>query len=126
MTKVRVESFSISNFDSARYVVSLLLAAATCLLFFNGGSGAVGGWLLGCIVSTVVLAFVGGRRRVLFTAIAVAPPFMVITAYNLYYSTIDPSAGLPPYEMLFSSTLAFGVFVALPILVAIITTRITK
>lgn len=112
--------------ESAQFVASILLAAVTCILFFTGGVGAVGGWLLGCIISTVSLAFFGARRRVLFTAIAVLPPFAVITASNLYDSITDSSAWVTPREMLSTSAIAFWWFVALPLLVAFGITYVTR
>ena len=114
--------------DWLRLLVAVLLAAAGSILPFYAGYGAVGVWLLGTVCSILLLSCAGGVHRLGFTAIAVLPPFVVnrvtevIYEWNIYRTTRPPfealSAMLP--ETLGTSILAFGMFVAVPIIIALL------
>ncbi|HBJ84292.1 MAG TPA: hypothetical protein DDZ88_10585 [Verrucomicrobiales bacterium] len=112
--------------DCIRLAAALSLATATPILFFRAGFGAVGVWLLGSLISTALFACVGGRRRVLFTAIAVVPPFVVVTADNFrFFSKFRPSSEAF-LETLSIASPGFGFFVALPLLIVFVTSRVTR
>jgi hypothetical protein len=92
----------------------------TTLLVFNASFyGAAGAWVLGTIVSTVVITIIGGRRRVLFTAFATIPPFGLVTYDNIRLRT----SGEPLLDLLPTTAAGFGLFVALPLLIAFFVAR---
>lgn len=112
--------------------MALLLAAVSSILPLQLGFGAVGAWGLGTLISTLLFCFAGGSRRVSLMAVAVIPPFLVNRATELHYawserhSTQSPSEALASMfpEALWTSLLAFGLFVALPLVLSLIASRV--
>jgi hypothetical protein len=105
--------------DKLRCAIAFSLAALTTFLFFTAGLyGQAGAWLLGTIISTVVICFIGSRRRVLFAAVATVPPFILV------YAALIREAGFTSIARDFIYHAGgFGLFVAVPILIAYVAGR---
>ncbi len=118
--------------DWIRLVTALLLGTANSILPLHFGFGAVGAWILGTLVSTLLFCFAGGIHRVRLMAVAVIPPFLVNRATEIHYTwslsrnTRTPSEVLSSMfpESLWMSLLAFGLFVALPLVLSLIVSRV--
>lgn len=118
--------------DWIRLSAALLLAAANSILPFYAGFGAVGAWILGTILSTLLFSIAGGINRVRFTAIAVLPPFIInrvtelSASWVLNRNTRSPSEALRDMfpDCFWVSLLAFGLFVALPLTVCLVASYI--
>lgn len=117
--------------DWLRLSAALSLAVANSILPLTAGFGAVGAWILGTLLSIFLLSC-AGVHRVRFTAIAVLPPFVVnrVSEINYtwgsYHTTRSPSEsviGMFP-DTLLATLLAFAIFVAVPLAIALVTSRI--
>jgi hypothetical protein len=114
-----LRKLTISLPDKIRFGIAFSLAAMTTFLFFTAGLyGQAGAWLLGTIISTLVICFIGGLRRVFFAAVATVPPFILI------YAAWIREAGFTSIvsEFIYHAG-GFGLFVALPILIAYVAGR---
>jgi hypothetical protein len=118
--------------DWIRLLAALSLAAATSYLLLHAGYGAAGGWILGALFSTLLFSCAGGTNRVRFTAIAVVPPFLINRAselsadWSLRRNTRSPSETLHSMfpESLWITLLALGLFVAIPLTISLIASRL--
>jgi hypothetical protein len=108
--------------DYIRLGVALSLAAYTTDLVLTAGLyGAAGSWLLGTFVSTVLISVAGGQRRVLYTAVATVPPFILI-----YLNEVRLSFPNRVSLVLDEGVQTFAIVVALPLLIACIVARLTR
>ncbi len=115
-----------------RLCAALALATVNSILPMHAGFGAGGALIFGALVSTLVFSCAGGVHRVRFMAIAVLPPFFVNRVSELGYewrinrNTRTPSEALFNMfpESLWVSLLAFGLLVALPLIIALIASHV--
>ncbi len=114
-----LSAFTVNLPDIIRLGIALSLAAMTMFLFFTAGLyGHAAALVLGTFVSTFVICFIGGRRRVLFTAVATVPPMILIYAEAYREGYFDS-----PENNIMSHAGGIGLFVALPIVIAYVAGR---
>lgn len=108
--------------DQIRVGVALALATMTTTLVFTAGLyGQAGAWLFGTFVSTFLIALLGGRRRVLLTAIATIPPHIII-----YIQEIRLRHPEPLDSVLVRALGTFGLLVVIPLAINYGFVRLTR
>ena len=114
------------------WVAAFALAAVTSILTALLGYGAVGAWLLGTLISTLLFSWLGGTHRVRLTVAAVLPPFVVNRVielgadWDMKRTTRSPMDAVMSMltEPLQTTLLALGLFVVIPISVSWVARRI--
>ena len=105
----------------ARLLAALALAGLTCFAYRGASIDPSGAYLGATIVSTLCLVILGGRSRVLFTAIATVPPFFLLASDN--FRLRRPA---DTFLDTFALTAAgFGIVVAVPLVIAYLVSRFT-
>ncbi len=100
----------------------MALAAVTTFLVFTAGLYAhAAAWLLGTFLSTFLIALLGGRRRVLLTAIATIPPLIIISIQAIRLRHPEPLD-----SVLVRVLGAFGLLVLIPLAINYGVVRLTS
>jgi hypothetical protein len=114
--------------DYLRLALALGLGAMIALSVFTAGAFAVAAaGLVTTFLSAILIIVLGGRRRVSLMAIALVPPFVLISSYEIFYLSRESPLNPEPFPNVFTYYLAeFGLLVALPIFIAYIVSLVTR